>query len=73
LTHISASEASDIVNGCAEQLEAVAEMLSDLNGRLTYIVDTYEWSSFTPDERIMLKQFHHGCKHAQIALRKPHG
>jgi hypothetical protein len=72
LIQCTSSEADAIVTGAAEQIEAIAEMLSDAQGRFTHIVDTFEWSSFTPQQRALLKHWHTGCKEALHVLRNPH-
>ena len=71
-TPLSPEDADVIVTGCAEQIEAVAEMLSDLDGRFTEIIDTADWTSFTPEQRTLLKQWHVGTRQAKHQLRHPY-
>ena len=58
---------------CAEQVESINEMLADLNGRFTEIIDNYEWESFTPEQRALLKHWHVGCQNSKHVLRSPNG
>ena len=69
----SPDEAAFIHTACAEQIEAIAELLSDAEGRFVDIVDNYEWSSFTPQQRTTLKHWHVGCQQAKHYLRAPNG
>jgi len=73
LINCTSGEADAIVTGCAEQIESVAEMLADLDGRFTQIIDSVQCESFTPEQRANLKHWHIGCQHAKIALRKTYG
>ena len=66
-------EADEILTGCAEQVEAINEMLADLEGRFTQIVEPYEWESFTPEQRSLLKRWHVGCQNSKHVLHSPNG
>ena len=72
-TPLSPEDADQILIGCAEQIESVAEMLADLDGRFTEIVDTVDWTSFTPEQRAQLKHWHVGSRQAKHYLRAPNG
>ena len=60
------------MTGCAEQYEAIAEMLSDLEGRFIETIDNTDWTSFTPEQRCLLKQWHIGTRQARHILRHPY-
>ena len=66
-------EAEQILIACAEQVESVSEMLADLEGRFTDIIDNYEWESFTPEQRSLFMHWHIGCRNSRHVLRSPHG
>ena len=70
---LSPEDADQILTGCAEQIESVAEMLSDLDGRFTEIIDTIDWTSFSPEQRVQLKHWHIGSRQAKHYLRAPNG
>ena len=72
-TPLSPEDADQILIGCAEQIESVAEMLADLDGRFTEIVDTVDWTSFSPEQRAQLKHWHVGSRQAKHYLRAPNG
>ena len=72
-TPLSPEDADLILIGCAEQIESVAEMLSDLDGRFTEIIDTADWTSFSPEQRVQLKHWHVGSRQAKHYLRAPNG
>ena len=72
-TPLSPEDANQILIGCAEQIEAVAELLADLDGRFTEIIDTVDWTSFQPEQRVQLKHWHVGSRQAKHYLRAPNG
>ena len=73
LIKCSPDEAEQIVIACAEQVESINEMLSDVEGRFTEIIDNFEWESFTTEQRSLLCHWHIGCRNAKHVLRSPNG
>lgn len=72
MLHLPREETKEIYQSCAEHVEAAAEMLSDLDGRLTGLVQTVDWSCFTPSQRATLAQWHIGSREALLKLRSNH-
>ena len=70
---LSPEDADQLIIGFAEQIESVAEMLADLDGHFTEIIDTVDWTSFSPEQRVQLKHWHVGSRQAKHYLRAPNG
>ena len=63
-------EATDLFVQCAKSVEAVDEAIDKTDARITSVIETIEWESFSPDQRASLAQWHSGVREARIALRK---
>ena len=63
-------EATDLFVQCAKSVEAVDEAIDKTDARITSVIDTIGWESFSPEQRASLAQWHSGVREARIALRK---
>ena len=66
-------EAETVHTYFAEQIEAIEALINDAHGRFCDLVENYEWSSFTPEQRVTLKHWHVGIQNAKHSLRAPNG
>ena len=64
------AEATDLSLKCAKFVEAVDEAIDETDARITSVIDTIEWESFSPEQRASLAKWHSGVREARIALRK---
>ena len=64
------AEATDLFLQCAKSVEAVEEAIDKSDARITSVIETIGWESFSSDQRASLAQWHSGVREARIALRK---
>ena len=64
------AEATDLFDQCEKFVEAVDKAIDKTDARITSVIDTIEWESFSPEQRASLAQWHSGVREARIALRK---
>jgi len=67
---ISPLEAQDLFLKAATFMTACDEAIDEADALLTSIAETVEFSSFNPEQRASLAQWHSGVKESRIALRK---
>ena len=67
---VTPAEATDLFLKCAKFVEAVDEAIDKTDARITSVIETIEWESFSPEQRASLAQWHSGVREARIALRK---
>ena len=63
-------EATDLFAQCEKFVEAVDKAIDKTDARITSVIDTIAWESFSPEQRASLAQWHSGVREARIALRK---
>ena len=61
-------EATDLFLQCAKSVEAVDEAVDEADARITSVIDTIEWESFSPEQRALLALWHSGVREARFAL-----
>jgi len=67
---ISPLEAEDLFLKAATFMTACDEAIDEADALLTSIAETVEFSSFNPEQRASLAQWHSGVRSARYALRK---
>lgn len=67
---VTPAEAADLFLKAATFIEAVDTAVDEADALITSIAETVEWSSFNPEQRASLAQWHAGVREARIALRK---
>ena len=72
MPRLTSQEADDLFSKAALFIEACDDSLNEAQALITEIVDTVDWESFSPDQRISLKQWHLGAREARHALRNNH-
>ena len=63
--------AAELMAEVADRADDIKAQLCDLNGRLTEIAETYEWGSFSPDQRARLSTLHNVIRRSADLL-SPH-
>lgn len=64
------AEAADLFEKVTAFIDACEQSINEADALITNIVETIEWSSFRPEQRARLAQWHGGVREARIALRK---
>ena len=64
------AEATDLFLQCANSVEAVDEAIDESDARITSVIETIDWESFSPEQRASLAQWHSGVREARFTLRK---
>ena len=67
---VTPAEAAELFLNAAAFVEAIDTAVDEADALITSIAETVEWSSFTPEQRSSLAQWHGGVREARIALRK---
>ena len=70
MLRVTPAEATDLFVQCAKSVETVDEAIDKTDARITSVIDTIGWESFSPEQRASLAQWHSGVREARIALRK---
>jgi hypothetical protein len=68
---VTPPEAADYFNRCAESIEAVDDALDEAYAVIVSIVDTIDWESFSPDQRVAIQDWHLAVIAARKTLRLP--
>jgi len=68
---VTPAQSSDLVLEVAEQVEIIDEQLLALDARLTEIVQTVHWDSFSAEHRALIAQWHNSSREARLRLRQP--
>ena len=67
---ISPLEVEDLFLKASAFMTACDEAIDEADALLTSIAETVEFSSFNPEQRASLAQWHSGVRSARISLRK---
>ena len=70
MLRVTPAEATDLFAQCAKSVEAVDEAVDEADARITSVIDTIGWESFSPEQRASLAQWHSGVREARFTLRK---
>jgi len=68
---VTPDEAADYFLRCAQAVEAVDDALDQAQAVIISVVETIHWESFTPEQRISLKDWHESVQAACKSLRLP--
>ena len=70
MLRVTPVEATDLFHKCKKFFEAVDEAIDKTDARITSVIETIAWESFSPEQRALLAKWHSGVREARIALRK---
>ena len=65
------AEAAELFTAIAKHVEAVDQSLDEAHATIVSIIETYAWESWTPDQRLLIKQWHTGIQSARVAMKLP--
>jgi hypothetical protein len=71
MPRVTSAEATDLFLKCAESIEAVDDALDEAYAVIVSIIDTIDFESFSPDQRVAIQDWHLAVIAARKTLRLP--
>jgi hypothetical protein len=68
---VTPTEAADYFFRCAQAIESIDNALDEAQALIQSVVDTIDWESFEPEQRVSIKQWHLAVIASRKTLRLP--
>ena len=68
---VTPTEATDYYLRCAEAIESVDDSLDHAQAVILSVLDTIDWDSFAPDQRVAIQDWHLAVTASRKTLRLP--